>query len=90
MISFSSLPPKPLLFGQVCSLFHAGDLNPWMWDGAGDLINGKEYKSFKFEMHKLKREEIDVAFVVVDSRQKMFATEGLDYYMKNIDARAYP
>lgn len=77
-----------LVYMEGKTLFHAGDLNPWMWDGVGELINGKEYKAFKFEMHKLAKEEIDVAFVVVDSRQKIFATEGLDYYMKNIDAKA--
>ena len=29
------------------SLFHAGDLNDWEWDGAGDLINGRVRRAFR-------------------------------------------
>lgn len=68
-------------------IYHAGDLNAWIWDGIGELINGKEAKAYKNQINKLANEEIDVAFVVVDSRQKQYATEGLDYFMKYIDAR---
>lgn len=68
-------------------IYHAGDLNPWKWEGAGDLVNGKEVRSYRSAMRKLANEEIDIAFVVVDSRQKQYATEGLDYFMKHIDAR---
>lgn len=77
-----------LVYAEGKCIFHAGDLNTWKWEGAGDLVNGREEKAFKREMHKLEREEIDVAFVPVDSRQQHFATDGLDYYMKNIDAKA--
>lgn len=69
------------------TLYHAGDLNAWKWEGAGDLVNGKEVRAYRHEVKKLANEEIDVAFVVVDSRQKQYATEGVDFFMKNIDAR---
>ena len=35
------------------SLFHAGDLNDWEWDGAGDLINGRVRRAFRHEIKKL-------------------------------------
>ncbi len=34
------------------SLFHAGDLNDWEWDGAGDLINGRVRRAFRHEIKK--------------------------------------
>ena len=59
--------------------YHAGDLNLWKWDGAGDLVNGKETRADY---------EIDVAFVPLDSRQKKYAAEGLMYFMEHVDAKA--
>ncbi len=59
--------------------YHAGDLNLWKWDGAGDLVNGKETRAYY---------EIDVAFVPLDSRQKKYAAEGLMYFMEHVDAKA--
>lgn len=69
-------------------IYHAGDLNLWKWDGAGDLVNGKEARAFRHEINKLSDYEIDVAFVPLDSRQKKFATEGLLYFMEHVDAKA--
>lgn len=68
--------------------YHAGDLNLWKWDGAGDLVNGKEARAYKHEIHKLADYEIDVAFVPFDSRQKKYAEEGLLYFMEHVDAKA--
>ncbi len=44
------------------SLFHAGDLNDWEWDGAGDLINGRVRRAFSHEIKKLSEKPINVAF----------------------------
>lgn len=44
------------------SLFHAGDLNDWEWDGAGDLINGRVRRAFRHEIKKLSEKPINVAF----------------------------
>ena len=68
-------------------IYHAGDLNLWKWDGAGDLVNGKEARAYKHEINKLSDYEIDVAFVPLDSRQKKFAAEGLLYFMEHVDAK---
>ncbi len=68
--------------------YHAGDLNLWKWDGAGDLVNGKETRAYKHEINKLSDYEIDVAFVPFDPRQKKYAAEGLMYFMEHVDAKA--
>ncbi len=68
-------------------IYHAGDLNLWKWDGAGDLVNGKETRAYKHEINKLADYEIDVAFVPLDSRQKKYAAEGLLYFMEHVDAK---
>ena len=48
------------------SLFHAGDLNDWEWDGAGDLINGRVRRAFRHEIKKLSEKPINVAFFPMD------------------------
>lgn len=68
-------------------IYHAGDLNLWKWDGAGDLVNGKETRAYKHEINKLADYEIDVAFVPLDSRQKKYAADGLLYFMEHVDAK---
>lgn len=69
-------------------IYHAGDLNLWKWDGAGDLVNGKEARAYRHEINKLAKDKIDAAFVLLDSRQKQYATEGLMYFMEHVDAKA--
>jgi len=68
-------------------IYHAGDLNLWKWEGAGDLINGKETRAYKHEINKLASYNIDVAFVPLDPRLGQHAQLGIDYFMKNINAR---
>lgn len=50
------------------SLFHAGDLNDWEWDGAGDLINGRVRRAFRHEIKKLSEKPINVAFFPMDPK----------------------
>ena len=69
-------------------IYHAGDLNLWKWEGAGDLVNGKEARDYKREINRLSDETIDVAFVPMDSRQKKYAMEGMQYFMEHVDAKA--
>lgn len=39
------------------SLFHAGDLNDWEWDGAGDLINGRVRRAFRHEIKSFRKNQ---------------------------------
>jgi L-ascorbate metabolism protein UlaG (beta-lactamase superfamily) len=68
------------------SLFHAGDLNDWKWEGAGDLINGKQTREFRHQIKKLSDKPINIAFIPVDPRQKGDMFNGMDYFLKHTDA----
>lgn len=68
-------------------LFHAGDLNDWRMEGAGDLINGKMRRSYQHEIKKLAGLPIDAAFVPLDPRQMQHESAGIDFFLKNTDAR---
>ena len=35
------------------TFFHAGDLNDWTWEGAGDLINGRMRREYRTQIKKL-------------------------------------
>ncbi len=67
-------------------IYHAGDLNWWYWEGAGDLVNGRMGRDFKREMKKLQNEHFDLAFVLLDPRQEKDAYKGFGYFMQNVDA----
>lgn len=67
-------------------IYHAGDLNWWHWEGAGDLINGRMERVFKREMRKIADEHFHLAFVLLDPRQGKDAFKGFGYFMQNIDA----
>lgn len=67
------------------AFFHAGDLNDWRWEGAGDLTNGKMSREYRHEIHKLSDRKIHLAFIPLDPRQKEYQAAGMDYFMKNTD-----
>lgn len=67
-------------------IYHAGDLNWWYWEGAGDLINGRMERGFKREMRRIENEHFDLAFVLLDPRQESDAFKGFGYFMRNVDA----
>ena len=65
------------------NIFHAGDLNLWLWD---DMSESEIY-----DMHMRIREytrglrgfQIDTAFLPLDTRLGIYYTKGFEYYMKN-------
>lgn len=68
------------------SLFHAGDLNDWNWEGAGGLVNGKIEREYKFQIRKLAKRPLNMAFVVLDPRLEENQYEGIDYFLRTTDA----
>ena len=45
------------------SIFHAGDLNDWKMEHVGELINGKQERTFRHEIRKLADKPVNFAFV---------------------------
>lgn len=68
------------------SLFHAGDLNDWNWEGAGGLVNGKVERDYRFQIRKLAKKPINLAFVPLDPRLEENQYEGIDYFLRTTDA----
>ena len=68
------------------SFFHAGDLNDWKMEGAGDLINGKQERAYRHEIRKITDKPINLAFVPMDPRLGPYQSLGIDFFLKNTDA----
>lgn len=68
------------------SFYHAGDLNNWKWEGAGDLINGEMARAYKSQIKKLSGKKINLAFVPLDPRLDANEDLGIDYFLKHTDA----
>ncbi len=66
------------------TIYHAGDLNWWKWEGVGEIINGRVERDYKHQLKYLEGKLINYAFVVLDPRLNEHAFLGLDYFMKQI------
>lgn len=68
------------------SLFHAGDLNDWRWEGVGDLINGKMGRDFRYQIRKLADLPLNIAFFPLDPRLGMHQDRGLRFFLETTRA----
>lgn len=73
------------------SIYHAGDLNWWHWNGEGEEYNAAMGESYRREIDSLKGRHFDAAFVPVDPRLEDKFYLGIDYFMRTADAdMVYP
>lgn len=73
------------------TVFHAGDLNLWLWEEEGEEYNDYMSKHFFRELERLKGRRTDVAFLLLDPRQEKDAFRGMDAYLNAMDVRyAFP
>lgn len=68
------------------SLFHSGDLGDWVWEGVGELMNGRMTRNFRSEIHKISGKPINLAFVPMDPRQGENMYRSVDYVLNNTNA----
>lgn len=68
------------------TIYHAGDLHSWKFEGAGDLINGSQERGYRYALKHLEEKHINVAFVVLDPRLGEYTYQGLSYFMQHVDA----
>ncbi len=73
------------------TVYHAGDLHLWTWDGAtAEQNRGMEIR-FCRELEKLRGTAIDAAFLPLDPRQEESGGLGFDYAMRTLDIKhAFP
>ena len=62
-------------------IYHAGDLNLWIWEGESAEYNDAMRRDYFKELEKLRDKEIDVAFVPLDPRQEEDAFGGLKSFL---------
>lgn len=84
-----------LIEDQGTLIYHAGDLNDWVWEEEPDSYNREMTANYRKQITllsgKLNHREIDVAFVVLDPRQEKDYDRGLRFFLENISAKlVYP
>ncbi len=68
------------------TIYHAGDLNWWHWEGEPEEDNQYQEKTYKEQIGLLLGKYIDVAFVVLDPRQEKDMFQGIDYFIHHVKA----
>jgi len=84
-----------LIEDQGTLIYHAGDLNDWVWDEESDADNEVMTANYRRQIDLLSSElghrVIDAAFVVLDPRQENDYDRGLCYFLENISVKqVYP
>lgn len=69
-------------------IYHAGDLNLWLWPDESDTYNREMSRKFSDEIEKLKGRQPDAAFLPLDPRQEQYAFDGMDAYLKTFQPKA--
>ena len=69
------------------TVYHAGDLNLWVWKEEDKQFNNDMRAKFNKEMSKLKNQAIDVAFAPLDPRQEEWYGLGMDALMDTAKVR---
>ena len=72
---------------QDKTIYHAGDLNLWVWMGETKQSNNDMRSRFLSEISKLKGSNIDIAFVPLDPRQEECYGLGMDELLKSVDVK---
>ena len=67
-------------------LYHAGDLNNWVWVGEPEEYNCRMSEAFHSELLKIAGNHIDVAFMLLDPRQGKDFYLGMDDFMHMVGA----
>lgn len=65
-------------------IYHAGDLNWWVWEGEPEADNAAMTAAFLAEMETLKDTAIDLAFLTLDARQEGDAYKGFDHCLRHL------
>ena len=76
-------------------IYHAGDLNDWVWEGEPDADNRRMTERYRDQItllaQQLQGRPLTAAFVVLDPRQEKDYDRGLLYFLEHISANCvYP
>lgn len=71
------------------TIFHAGDLNWWHWEGEDKAWNNSMAASFRRYCEPLRGREIDLAMLPLDPRQGVDGYRGAKYYLETACIRRF-
>lgn len=76
-------------------IYHAGDLNDWVWEEESESYNAQMTIDYRTQIDLLSEylqdRELDAAFVVLDPRQEADYDRGLCYFLEHVPAKqVYP
>ena len=69
------------------SIYHAGDLNWWHWNGESSAYNKDMEQRYRHEIEKMRGMQIDFAFVPLDPRLDDAYKLGLDFFARTVDVK---
>ena len=69
-------------------VYHAGDLNEWVWAGESEQYNKQMAGNYRHELDLLRGRPVDCAFVPLDPRQEDDYARGLLYALKTLAPKA--
>jgi L-ascorbate metabolism protein UlaG (beta-lactamase superfamily) len=72
---------------QGNTIYHAGDLNLWVWKDETKQYNNNMKANFQREVDSLKDLKIDIAFVPLDPRQEENYSLGLEYLLNTANVK---
>ncbi len=68
------------------TIYHAGDLNWWHWNGESDSYNTEMALKYRREIQKLAGVKIDLAFIPLDPRLDDAYLYGMDFFARTTRA----
>ena len=77
-----------LVTAEGRTIYHAGDLNWWYWNGEPEDDNEFMVRFYKEKVARLKGREIDLAFLLLDPRQEDKYCKGINYFIEEIQPKA--
>lgn len=75
-----------LIDAEGKTIYHAGDLNNWVWAGEPEADNRRMSERYHEELKKMAGTHIDVAFMLIDPRQEKDFYLGMDDFMRMVGA----
>lgn len=75
-----------LIKAEGKTIYHAGDLNNWVWAGEPEADNRRMSENYHRELEKLAGTHIDLAFIPLDPRQESDFFLGMDDFMRIVGA----
>ena len=76
-----------LIEAEGRTIYHAGDLNNWRWEGEPDNWNDSMAKKYSAQIDKMAGMYIDVAFLPLDPRQEDDFYLGMDEFLNKVDVK---